>query len=403
MVETLDDATVRRMRAYRKQRLIDMMQLLDVPTLLIYDPVSIRYATDSRNVQVYALNHDCRYLFMAADGTAELFDWVAGHDAYHGDLGTVDAVHLARPVGFMSDGDENFDTSLAAWADEIAALVRRTSPDDLRVGIDRLSPFQALALEARGIRVINGQGVIYRARAVKGPEEIQAQRLAAKACHDGFERMFAATRPGVTESDIWAHLHAANIEWEGEWINARYLLSGPKTNPWSQETGLRVIESGDIIGCDSDLIGPYGYAHDISRTWIADGHPTDRQRRLYAACHEHVHRNMELLVPGASFLELTEKGFAYAPELAEQNFTTLFHGLGLENEWPIIRTPEKAHIDGSYGGGYDGVVEVGMTLCIESYAGEVGGPDGIKLEEMVLITETGAEPLGLTPYEDAWL
>ena len=403
VVETLDDATVRRMRAYRKQRLIETMQQFDVPTLLIYDPVSIRYATDSRNVQVYALNHDCRYLFMAADGTTELFDWVAGPEAYHGHLDTVDAVHLARPVGFMSDGDENFDSSLAAWADEIAALVRRTSPDDLRVGIDRLSPFQAVALEARGIRVVNGQGVIYRARAVKGPEEIQAQRLAAKACHDGFERMFAATRPGVTESDIWAHLHAANIEWEGEWINARYLLSGPKTNPWSQETGLRVIERGDIVGCDSDLIGPYGYAHDISRTWLADGRPTDRQRRLYAACHEHVHRNMELLKPGATFMELTEKGFAYAPELSEQNFTTLFHGLGLENEWPIIRTPEKAHVDGSYGGGYDGVVEVGMTLCIESYAGEVGGPDGVKLEEMVLITEHGAEPLGLTPYEESWL
>ena len=340
---------------------------------------------------------------MAVDGTTELFDWVAGPEAYHGHLDTVDAVHLARPVGYMSDGDENFESSLAAWADEIASLVRRTSPDDLRVGIDRLSPFQAVALEARGIKVVNGQGVIYRARAVKGPEEIQAQRLSAKACHDGFERMFAATRPGVTESDIWSHLHAANIEWEGEWINARYLLSGPKTNPWSQETGLRVIERGDIIGCDSDLIGPYGYAHDISRTWMADGTPTDRQRRLYAACHEHVHRNMELLKPGATFSELTEKGFAYAPELSEQNFTTLFHGLGLENEWPIIRTPEKAHVDGSYGGGYDGVVEVGMTLCIESYAGEVGGPDGVKLEEMVLITETGAEPLGLTPYEETWL
>ena len=106
MVEALPDATVYRMRHYRKDRLLQMMQELDIPTLLIYDPVSIRYATDSRNVQVYALNHECRYLFMAADGTTELFDWVAGHDAYHGHLDTIDAVHVARPVGFMSDGAE---------------------------------------------------------------------------------------------------------------------------------------------------------------------------------------------------------------------------------------------------------------------------------------------------------
>ena len=403
MVEILDNTTVDLMRTYRKNRLLQMMQQLDVPTMLIYDPVSIRYVTDSRNVQVYALNHDCRYLFIAADGTTELFDWVAGNDAYHGHLNTIDAVHVAHPVGFMSDGVENYDSSLALWANQIEALVRRTSPDDLRIGIDRMSPFQAIALEARGIRVIDGQAVIYRARAVKGPEEVQAQRLSAKACHDGFERMFAATRPGVTESDIWAHLHAANIEWEGEWINARFLLSGPKTNPWSQETGLRVIEPGDIIGCDSDLVGPYGYAHDISRTWIANGRPNDRQRRLYAACYEHINRNIELLKPGVSFLELTEKSFNYPAELAQQNFSTVYHGLGLENEWPIIKSSDKMDVAGAYGGGYDGVIEVGMTLCVESYAGEVGGPDGVKLEEMVLITETGVEFLGLTPYEESWL
>jgi len=136
---------------------------------------------------------------------------------------------------------------------------------------------------------------------------------------------------------------------------------------------------------------------------MADSTPDDRQRRLYAACFEHVHRNMELLKPGLSFLELMEKGFCYSAELAEQNFTTIFHGLGLENEWPIIMSPDKLHIPGAYGGGYDGVLEVGMTLCIESYAGEIGGPDGVKLEEMVLITEAGAVPLGLTPYEEDWL
>jgi Xaa-Pro aminopeptidase len=102
-------------------------------------------------------------------------------------------------------------------------------------------------------------------------------------------------------------------------------------------------------------------------------------------------------------LELTEKSFNYPAELAQQNFSTVYHGLGLENEWPIIKSSDKLDLAGAYGGGYDGVIEVGMTLCVESYAGEVGGPDGVKLEEMVLITETGVEFLGLTPYEESWL
>jgi hypothetical protein len=44
-----------------------------------------------------------------------------------------------------------------------------------------------------------------------------------------------------------------------------------------------------------------------------------------------------------------------------------------------------------------------MTLCIESCAGGTGGPDGVTLERVVLITEAGAFPLGLTPCEEDWL
>ena len=42
-------------------------------------------------------------------------------------------------------------------------------------------------------------------------------------------------------------------------------------------------------------------------------------------------------------------------------------------------------------GGYDGALEAGMTVCVESYVGEVGGGEGVKLEEQALITEIGAE------------
>jgi len=51
----------------------------------------------------------------------------------------------------------------------------------------------------------------------------------------------------------------------------------------------------------------------------------------------------------------------------------------------------------------DGEFEPGMTVCVESYIGEVGGEEGVKLEEQVLITETGAEPLSTFPFEDELL
>ena len=53
--------------------------------------------------------------------------------------------------------------------------------------------------------------------------------------------------------------------------------------------------------------------------------------------------------------------------------------------------------------GYDGVIEPGMTLCVEVYAGAVGGKDGVKLEDQVLITEDGYENLTTYPFEDIFL
>ena len=60
-----------------------------------------------------------------------------------------------------------------------------------------------------------------------------------------------------------------NIELGGEWIETRLLNSGPRTNPWYQEASARVIENGDMIVVNSDLIGPQGYSADISRSWLA--------------------------------------------------------------------------------------------------------------------------------------
>ena len=49
--------------------------------------------------------------------------------------------------------------------------------------------------------------------------------------------------------------------------------------------------------------------------------------------------------------------------------------------------------------GYDGIIEPGMTLCVESYIGEDGGDEGVKLEQQLLITEDEPELLSSFPFE----
>ena len=106
-------------------------------------------------------------------------------------------------------------------------------------------------------------------------------------------------QPGMTENQLWAVLHETNIAHDGEWIECRLLSSGPRTNPWFQECGNRVIEAGDLVAFDTDLVGPNGYFADISRSFVCPGRgPTAQQQRLYDIAQEQVLVNVDLLRRG---------------------------------------------------------------------------------------------------------
>ncbi len=402
----LSDATLEAIRTYRHDRVCRLMTEHGVPALLTYDPLNIRYITDARNMQVYAMCNDVRYVFLTADGHTILFDWNNTVDFFR-DLSTIDEVREAETVSFFAEGATMVGTfespTLTRWADEIAGLLREHSPDDMRIGVDRISFRSVEALARRGVKVIDGQEVLSKARAVKSADEIAAIRVSIAACHDGFDRMVAAMRPGITEVDMWAQLHHANIEWDGEFINARLMAAGRRTNPWMQEVSLNVIEQGDLVVCDSDMFGPYGYGADISRTWICDAEPTERQRHLYRLSFEQTMGNVDLFRAGTSFKEIEVQNMRLPDEYMPQMFSSFAHGIGLGNEWPMIMTVGKSDAKGGYGGGYDGVLEAGMVMCIESYLGEVGGADGVKLEQQILITDGAPEVMSPFHIHDSWL
>jgi Xaa-Pro aminopeptidase len=210
--------------------------------------------------------------------------------------------------------------------------------------------------------------------------------------------MREALEPGITENALWAKLHETNIRLGGEWIETRLLSSGPRTNPWFRECSMRPIETGDMVSFDTDLIGPYGYCADISRAWVCGDKPDDEQRRLYAAAYEQIQHNIGVLKAGKSLREVSEQAWRIPEEFLSNRYGSLIHGVGLADEYPSIKHwvdfPEK---------GYDGILEAGMTLCVESFVGVEGGKEGVKLEEQVLVTEEGAELLSCYPLEEDWL
>ncbi|MEM8657303.1 MAG: M24 family metallopeptidase, partial [Pseudomonadota bacterium] len=207
--------------------------------------------------------------------------------------------------------------------------------------------------------------------------------------------MEAATRPGMTEDDIWAVMHAENIRRGGEWIETRLLSSGPRTNPWFQECGPRIVQNNEIIAYDTDLVGAYGICSDISRTyWLGDRAPRpDMIEDMRLGVH-HITHNMALLRPGVHIRELMEQAHVLPDIYQKQKYSCLMHGVGLCDEWPHVDYPDHYQP-----GRFDYVLEEGMCLCVEALISREGGDFSIKLEDQVVITENGCENLTKAPFD----
>lgn len=388
------------MRRYRWQRLTAHVVARDYGGLLMFDPLNIRYATDSTNMQLWNTHNPFRAVLLCADGYMVIWDYKNSPF-----LSTFNPLVREQRSGadlFYFDRGDKIDAAADVFSNEVRILIEEHGQGNMRLAVDKPMIHGLRALETQGFAIMEGEEVTEKSRSVKGPDEILAMRCASHACETSVMAMedYARTQiPGgqISEDDVWAVLHAENIRRGGEWIETRLLSSGPRTNPWFQECGPRVIQNNEIVAFDTDLIGSYGICVDISRTWWI-GNEKPRPDMVYAMqhAHEHIMTNMEMLKPGVTIPELTANTHVLDDKFQEQKYGCLMHGVGLCDEWPLVAYPDKA-----VAGAFDYALEPGMVLCVEAAVGEVGGDFSIKLEDQVLITEDGYENLTTYPFDPA--
>ena len=388
------------LREYRWKRLTRHIADRGYAGLLMFDPLNIRYATDSTNMQLWNTHNPFRAVLLCADGYMVIWDYKNSPF-----LSTFNPLVREQRSGadlFYFDRGDKIDVQADVFANEIRLLLEEHAPGHTRLAVDKIMLHGLRALEAQGFTIMDGEEVTEKSRAVKGPDEILAMRCASHACESAMRAMedFARANVGdakTSEDDVWAVLHAENIRRGGEWIETRLLASGPRTNPWFQECGPRICQRNEIISFDTDLVGSYGICVDISRSWwIGDRKP--RADMIYAMqhAHEHIMTNMQMLKPGVTIPELTANAHRLDDKFQAQKYGCLMHGVGLCDEWPLVAYPDKA-----VPGAFDYALEPGMVLCVEAAVGEVGGDFTIKLEDQVLITEDGHENLTRYPFDPA--
>lgn len=385
-----------RMHQYRLDRICALLKQQGLAGILLYDPINIRYATGTTNMQVWLLHNAGRYTYVSAEGQIVL--WEFDHCDFLADHSKV--ITEVRPCisWFYFCAGNRIDEQVKKWAHEINEVILQYGKGNKKIAIDKCNDEGIKELEHFGLSIVNGEEIMELARAIKGEDEINAMRCAVHATDKAIKVMHEHLEPGISEQRLWSYLHAENIARGGEWIETRLLSSGPRCNPWYQECSGRIIQNGDLVGFDTDMIGAYGICVDTSRTWLCgDKAPTDEQKRIYQMAYDQIQFNTELLQAGITYKELTHKALQYDPN-EYNHYSFLYHGVGLCDEAPGIYFKEAWD---SYG--YDGVLEPGMVMCVESYVGHKAGGPGVKLENQILITENGPEVLTLYPFESRLL
>ena len=379
-----------RMHEYRLGRIKEQMHKHDVAVLVMVSPLSMRYAINFRSYAIFMMHVPSTYMFMSQE-----LPYLV-----HNELEpTLDKRNKGRGTKLSHFyGGVDLDHYAEQFALDVDNYLSETGSSNRRVAVEYVNPSITQALMRRDIEVVDGVLIVEEARIIKSADEVNCIKWSIAVAEHGAAMVKRALKPGVTEIQLWGLINYTNLANNGDWHEGRMLASGPRTNPWLQEATDRKIESGDLVGFDTDMVGPFGYCADLSRTFhCGPAKPTARQKQLYRLAVDEVEYNLGLIKAGVKFSDIQQKAYSIPEEFREQSYPCVIHGVGMCDEYPHLDQGFRNPIE------FDNELQSGMVICVETYMGAVGERDGVKLEEQVLVTDDGYERLTTMAWEEELL
>ncbi len=373
-----------RMREYRVARIMKYMDEFDIECLLLFESGNKRYAT-STAVASPEVDNMGRYAIVPRNGYPHIFGFgseVAAEKLYcpwikdttfpaHGTM------HGALPMEWKCY--ENFLADL-----DMVLENHQLDKSKVRIGVDIVESQIILALINGGYTIADGQGVMQHARAIKNEDEIMCLKHGAAIVDAAFHKIAQTIQPGMKENDLQAvaahEMHRLGAQWV---INVQ-VTSGNRTQPHPHLSSDRLLQPGDLIFMDIVMLFN-GYHTCVYRCFCC-GEPTQAQKDIHKICLEYQTAGLEAIKPGVSTTDVVQ-GWPTAEKMGYKSEAEVFglqygHGIGVGLwEFPIISRLYS----------FDHPVEIqpGMVFAAETYAGE--GPNGVRLEDEVVVTETGTE------------
>ena len=270
----------------------------------------------------------------------------------------------------------------------IAEAVRQAQLARVAFEADHLTVAEhmGLATALPGVILVPSRGLVEVARAIKEAGELAAIRRAAAITSAAVADALADVRAGMTERALAAAVEAGMRARGADGAAFPTLVaSGPRAALPHPRPGDRPFAAGDWILVDAGAMVD-GYRADMSRSFVL-GRPTPAQVAAWQAVHAALEAGIAAIKPGRPAREVDA---ACRQVLRERGYERLFghdagHGVGLE----LHETPRLA-------AGSDDELEAGMVVTVEPGLYEAG-VGGVRLEELLLVTSSGAELLTTAP------
>ncbi|MBI4277665.1 MAG: aminopeptidase P family protein [Armatimonadetes bacterium] len=239
-----------------------------------------------------------------------------------------------------------------------------------------------------GARIVNCSDLMWAVRIRKSPTEIEYLRKAGAQTDAGYLAVLHAAKEGMSEREMQRIVGTAMMEHGADAPGFLVVAAGPDRydmlNPYASDYRVR---KGDMVNFDIGAIYR-GYWGDMTRGFFI-GQPTARQRAFYEAEMEIFLRTRDAVKPGIAIEDIDKVAEATIEKLGYKEYMLhrTGHALGLD----VHEIPSVALGDAT-------VLEPGMVFTIEPgiYDFSIGA---FRLEDVVVVTETGYESLNKSPIE----
>lgn len=387
-----------KLRTDRLRKLKEKMREKEVDCLIAFRPENIRYSTAYRALQWTTGMSVTRNTAIISKQDEPIL-YVASGD-WKRSVTTMPWLEKRniRPLAVLED-PEVFKSTVTRFRQDVLDL----GVADGKIGIDatRYGLIQQLEEALPHATFVDGDEVFTAAKVIKTEEERNLMRLSSAIASFAMEKTITLIESGKRECELLGEAMRILYSFGMEIPQCNLIVaSGEHTMPLYRFATDKPIRRNELVLLD--LGGCFtGYFSDFTRT-VINGRPTDRQKEVYQTVFDAIQTIVHEMKPGALNTKVCEAVRDSVREHGfekEAYFGVLGHSIGIAGlEAPFIGERmlegEQQFVEFK--------LQPGMIFSMEPTVA-VPGIGGVRLEDTVLITETGNEILSTAPYDEKLL